>query len=146
MQTDMPAYDAFVSELYQLRDTIRKMAYKEIHTRELDITVEMLEVLGILFAKDGSNQQFIADALRKHKASITPLIDNLVQRGLVERRVNPSDRRNNLIFLTESASIYSNLLKEIVQAIYLKMQSGVEPGEIEQATTILQKLNLQFEP
>lgn len=91
-----------------MRD-IRKALYlhfsQKVKEYKLDVTMEMLEVLYVLWNKDNVNQQEIVDKTNRNKASLTSLIDNLTNRGLVERKPDPTDRRNNLIVLTDRKSV-----------------------------------------
>ncbi|MGG5905596.1 MarR family transcriptional regulator, partial [Sphingobacterium daejeonense] len=43
------------------------------------------QVLAVLWREHELNQQDIAEAVQKSKASVTPLIDNLCKRDLVQR-------------------------------------------------------------
>ncbi|BCJ62114.1 MarR family winged helix-turn-helix transcriptional regulator [Micromonospora endophytica] len=52
---------------------------------------------------EGSTQQQLADALGIHRKVMVGLLDDLEQRGLVERRKHPADRRAHAIHLTAAA-------------------------------------------
>lgn len=63
---------------------------------------------------EGCTQQSIANANRIDKASMVRIIDSLVERDLIERMVNPDDRREHRITLTPKAQ---QLMPEIHKAI-----------------------------
>jgi DNA-binding MarR family transcriptional regulator len=77
---------------------------------DVNITFEMLQVLRFLWKQDGINQQEIADAILKDKASLTYLIDNLVRRKLVQRTEDSQDRRNKIITLTKEGQEMKDLI------------------------------------
>ncbi|MFG1866974.1 MarR family winged helix-turn-helix transcriptional regulator [Micromonospora arborensis] len=52
---------------------------------------------------EGSSQQQLADALGIHRKVMVGLLDDLEQRGLVQRRRHPADRRAHAIYLTDVA-------------------------------------------
>ena len=56
-----------------------------------------------LWDEDGLTQKELADALGLTPPTAVSAIDNLEQRGFVERRLNGSDRRKRHIYLTASA-------------------------------------------
>jgi MarR family transcriptional regulator, lower aerobic nicotinate degradation pathway regulator len=61
---------------------------------------------GVLAALDGSgplSQQQLADSLDHDKSHMVGYLDHLEQRGLVERQVDPGDRRRHRIALTPAA-------------------------------------------
>jgi DNA-binding MarR family transcriptional regulator len=71
---------------------------------------ELLEPLGLLPAHfgvlrcisvhEGATQQEIADALRRRRAAMVGLVDELEAKGLVQRRRHPVDRRANALHIT----------------------------------------------
>jgi DNA-binding MarR family transcriptional regulator len=54
-----------------------------------------------LAANEGRSQQAIGDLLGLNRTRMVFLVDDLEQRGLVERRRNPADRRSHALYLTE---------------------------------------------
>lgn len=66
-----------------------------------DLTPAQYDVLAQLEAAPGITQQALASRLMVTKGNICGLIDRLERRKFVERRVDPEDRRSNLLYLTE---------------------------------------------
>jgi len=67
---------------------------------ELNITLGQSFVLFRLLENDGSNVKDIAAAVQLDPPAITGLVDRLAKEGMVERKVDPDDRRTTNIFLT----------------------------------------------
>ena len=62
--------------------------------------------------ENGVTQSHLANRLAVGKVSISSLIDRLEKSGWIERRADPTDRRSNLIFLTDKAhDIESRMLE-----------------------------------
>ncbi len=59
---------------------------------------------------DGLSQKEIADKLGLEGPTIIPIIDKLEKDGFVVRKVDPTDRRNNRIFLTEKLCSVQDLM------------------------------------
>jgi DNA-binding MarR family transcriptional regulator len=74
---------AFGRSMSELRTYTRQQI--QIKEHGINITFEMLEVMGCLWKKDGINQQEIANLTLRDKSSMTYLLDNLVKRKLVNR-------------------------------------------------------------
>ncbi|MEA2281175.1 MAG: hypothetical protein QOK21_1782 [Solirubrobacteraceae bacterium] len=68
----------------------------------LDLRPADVGVLSRLARSPGESQRALADALGMHAPRLVALIDDLEQRGLVERRRDPRDRRNYAISLTDA--------------------------------------------
>src|SRR5437899_5033201 len=58
-------------------------------------------ILRALAANEGQSQQAICVALHVPPSRMVGLVDWLEERGLVERRVNPSDRRARAVHVTD---------------------------------------------
>lgn len=80
---------------------INRKMHRNFRKEGLEVTPEQWTVLSFLWRQDGVSQQTLCDATFKDKPSMTRLIDNLVRQDLVERKNTPTDRRSNLIFLTD---------------------------------------------
>lgn len=68
-----------------------------------NLTAEQFLVMDTLWDEGVMSQQQIADTILKDKNSVTKLIDTLEKKGLVERVAGMSDKRQNLIHLTQKA-------------------------------------------
>ncbi|HEY4465570.1 MAG TPA: MarR family transcriptional regulator [Streptosporangiaceae bacterium] len=58
-------------------------------------------MLARLAAAEGQSQQAIGELIGLNATRMVFLVDELEQRGLVERRRNAADRRSNALYLTE---------------------------------------------
>lgn len=72
-------------------------------TNHLDIN-QYYYVLTLICYHDGKlTQTALADMLGKDKSAMVSIIDNLSENGFVFREVNPADRREHLLRVTEKA-------------------------------------------
>ncbi|HMF16327.1 MAG TPA: MarR family transcriptional regulator [Gemmataceae bacterium] len=58
-------------------------------------------ILRVLRQGDGLSQQALGKKLRVFPSRLVELLDRLEERGLVERRASPTDRRRHALYLTE---------------------------------------------
>ncbi|WP_051959907.1 MarR family winged helix-turn-helix transcriptional regulator [Sphingobacterium sp. SG20118] len=110
----------YFNAVLKLRQNLRQRVQKQlIEHGHADITLEMTQVLYFLSISTESgeaNQQEIADGLGKNKSSLTSLIDNLLKRDMLVRRINPENRRTNIISLTEKAKQFvADLYPDVYQ-------------------------------
>ncbi|WP_313156916.1 MarR family winged helix-turn-helix transcriptional regulator [Sphingobacterium multivorum] len=134
-----------VDSIIALRTSLKQYYIQKIKEQQLDITYEMLQVLAALWKKEQMNQQDIATAIQKNKASVTPLIDNLCKRDLVRRVSDPNDRRNNLIELTGKGDEYRTLLDPVQQDLYHAILQELAEKKIVEITETLEKLTAIIE-
>jgi DNA-binding MarR family transcriptional regulator len=125
----------------EMRTFMRQNLQVKIREHNVDISFELLEILGILFRKDGVNQQEIADVIVKDKSSMTYLIDNLEKRGMVERREDQNDRRSKLIYLTENGRALEKELNPWIHEMYEKATMGMEMNDLQVALSQIRKMN-----
>lgn len=71
--------------------------------RPLGLQPRHFGLLTHLAATDGQTQQRLADAMGVHRNAMVGLIDDLEDRGLVQRRRHPADRRAHAVHLTAPA-------------------------------------------
>ncbi|MEZ0449996.1 MarR family winged helix-turn-helix transcriptional regulator [Sphingobacterium thalpophilum] len=129
-----------VDSIIALRTSLKQYYIQKIKEQQLDITYEMLQVLAVLWKREQMNQQDIAAAIQKNKASVTPLIDNLCKRELVKRVSDPHDRRNNLIELTDKGHAYRALLNPVQQDLYASILREIPPQQVSEITELLERL------
>lgn len=87
----------------------------------LGLTIIEWYILRALYERDGQHASELARAVGRAATSFTPNLDKLQQKGFVERRPDPADRRAVRIFLTKKALEMKNELvksaKELDQRI-----------------------------
>lgn len=131
----------FGRSMSELRNSLRQFMQIQINKHELDITFELLEIISVLWRKDGINQQELADITVKDKSSMTYLIDNLVKRNLVTRSEDEKDRRNKLIFLTKEGKQLQKKLHPWIIEMYDIATTNVNAAEIETAISLVKRMN-----
>jgi len=67
---------------------------------DLDLTPAHVGLLRLVARQPGQSQQELARQLRTPPSRLVLLVDHLEERGLIERRRNPDDRRHHALFLT----------------------------------------------
>ncbi|WP_345955017.1 MarR family transcriptional regulator [Mucilaginibacter sp. PAMB04168] len=126
--------------MHELRNYIRQHIQLKIKENNISITFEMLEVMSVLWKKDGINQQELADVTLRDKSSMTYLIDNLVKRQMVKRMEDENDRRNKLIYLTEQGNALKEQLHPWVAEVYEKATLAIDVEALQQSVVLLNQM------
>ncbi|HWZ16414.1 MAG TPA: MarR family transcriptional regulator [Mucilaginibacter sp.] len=130
----------FGRSMSELRTYTRQQIQLKIKEHAINITFEMLEVMGCLWRKDGINQQEIADLTLRDKSSMTYLLDNLVKRKLVRRVEDENDRRNKLIYLTSEGNELREQLNPWVAEVYEMASEGVDIDNLQNGIMLVNKM------
>ena len=133
--------------MQELRNLTRRYIQKRIKDHGINLTYEMLEVMGSLWRKDGLNQQEIADRTLRDKSSMTYLLDNLIKRKLVKRSADKNDRRNKLIFLTNEGAALKDILYPLVAEVYGQASEEITREDLQNGLTLISRMvkNLKTE-
>ncbi|HTW32237.1 MAG TPA: MarR family transcriptional regulator [Candidatus Sulfotelmatobacter sp.] len=97
-------------------------------------------ILHILRSSPGISQQELAGRLGAHPSRLVALIDGLEQRGLVERRPNPEDRRLYSLFLSAQGTASLEDIGRVGREHQEDLLRSLDREERQQLTVLLQKI------
>jgi DNA-binding MarR family transcriptional regulator len=117
--------------LTRCAQNVHKREYKTI--KEGGLTVSQFAVLEILYHKGNLRVCEIINKILATGGNMTVVIDNLAKDELVKRCIDPSDRRVNLISITEKG-------RELINNIFPNHLENI--NEIFSVLTIEEKENL----
>jgi DNA-binding MarR family transcriptional regulator len=96
--------------------------------------------LGVLMRHGVMRLSALADHLHIAARSTTEVVDGLQERGLVERRPDPEDRRATLVALTEEGTRVVTAIRAARHAEADRLFGGLGPDDRAQLTRILRTL------
>ncbi|MBB4034594.1 DNA-binding MarR family transcriptional regulator [Dysgonomonas hofstadii] len=116
---------------------INRMMYRNFRKKGLDITPEQWTVLAFLWKEDGVTQQTLCNSTFKDKPSMTRLIDNLTKQNLVYRNASDSDRRSNLVYLTDEGRAIKDRATIAVNDTMDAALAGIDESGLRQVRFLL---------
>ena len=117
---------------------IARRLQKKFNQAGLNLTIEQWSVLYHLWKEDGISQQELCNSSFRDKPSITRLVDNLEKLNLVKRSPSTSDRRMNMIFLTEEAKKLQEQSLELANETLNEALENVPVDKIDICKEVLQ--------
>lgn len=94
-------------------------------------------VLASIFINPGITNTALAERLDIQKISLTHMVNTLEDRGLVERRADPDDRRKRLLFVTPQADPVVDQVWQVLADVSADVMSVLPP---ERAATFVEDL------
>jgi MarR family transcriptional regulator, transcriptional regulator for hemolysin len=89
---------------------------------------------------EGSSQRALAEHLRIEGPTMTRHLDRLEAGGLIERRPDPQDRRNTLVYSTPEGKRTLQRLTSVMEKAQEDVLAGLTPDEIDTLTRLMQRV------
>ncbi|GAA6151328.1 MarR family winged helix-turn-helix transcriptional regulator [Pseudoteredinibacter isoporae] len=122
--------------------TVHEVAFRLSHDMALQITPRMgelgsglasqqLRTLRLIWSGDHATLVDVAKTLKRDKAQVTRLIDELCKAGLVERKPNPNDGRSKILALTPKAYTFFERVETIEDEFANELIDGIDPKDLD---------------
>jgi DNA-binding MarR family transcriptional regulator len=97
-------------------------------------------ILRLLRVAAGLSQQELAGKLQIHPSRLVAMLDNLENRGFVERRANPDDRRLYSIHLTKGGGEILEKIGRVAREHQDSLLSALGSGERDELAALLLRI------
>ncbi len=105
---------------------------------EIDLHPPQFRVMNMVDAVEGRSQQAIAEAIGAPPSRMVAIIDELEQRGLVERRPHPGDRRVHALYLSAAGRRLLARGRKIAAAHEEELMRGLRGADRKRLVALLQ--------
>jgi DNA-binding MarR family transcriptional regulator len=103
----------------------------------LGLTRSQWQTLAYLSKNEGIHQGALAELLEVEPITLVRILDRLAERGFIERRQHPTDRRIWLLYMCEPARPLLAGMREIGEETRSEALEGIPPEQREQLFEIL---------
>ncbi|WP_035920146.1 MarR family winged helix-turn-helix transcriptional regulator [Leisingera aquimarina] len=104
-----------------------------------DLTPVQFSAMAAIHRHPGIDQASVAGLIAYDRATLGKVVDRLVEKGLVERRVSSADRRAREVSLTREGEALLERILPVVRAAQPGILSGLTKAERETFVALLQK-------
>lgn len=129
-----------LDQLQQLTAELRSQFFQQLAPELPGLSAMHSRLLLLLAAKPGSSAQQLAQMLRRDKAQITRLVNDLEQAVLLQRTPDPADGRRQQLLLSTAGEQLATELKAKKRGIAGKMLTGITLQQQHQAATVLAQM------
>ncbi|MEO9850643.1 MAG: MarR family transcriptional regulator [Reichenbachiella sp.] len=124
---------------------LKREILEAIKKNKINITPEQWAILNRLNEHQGLTQNELAKISFKDTANITRMIDKLEDKGFVERRANPSDRRIWKIYITDQGRKGRDLIEPLAKEVLRKATKNIDSKEVELYNDIAKRIIANLE-
>ena len=103
----------------------------------LDLTPPQAGILRVIFAAPGRSQQALSTELKLLPSRVVAFVDELEDRGLIERRPNRDDRRQYALFLTADGRDLMHKLSRLARQHERALTGGLDDSQRAQLRDLL---------
>jgi DNA-binding MarR family transcriptional regulator len=104
---------------------------------QVDLVAAQAGILRVVASRPGISQQELSSLLGMLPSRLVPFLDQLEQRGLVERRDNPADRRLYALHLTEKGAKTGAAIRRIARDHDDEVCAALDTAQREQLHVLL---------
>lgn len=114
---------------------------KEIHLAELHgLTQAEFRCLRLFGSDESLNNKTIAERMSLSPSRLTRIIDGLVKKEYINREIDPNDRRNMRVALSNKGRSLVNQLNKAYIDIHHEILQDIDPSQHEQLITAMTHL------
>ena len=106
----------------------------------LDLHPPMFRVLNVVDAAEGQSQQAIGEAIGAPPSRMVGIVDELEEKGLVERRPEPGDRRVRALYLTKDGRKLLDDARKLAMEHERELTKGMSAADQRRLVELLQKI------
>lgn len=116
---------------FHLAHAIKRQLGNQLEEKKLGISPMHVRVLKVIGKSNTSTAIDIAGLFKRDKAQITRLINQLIDKGFIQKAPNPNDKRSQILALTSSGKMLQKILRTVSDDMDTQMVQGIEAGDLD---------------
>ncbi len=110
--------------------------------KPFDMSIQQFNVLRILKGQKGqpANLSTIQERMVSKMSNTTRIVDKLINKNFVNRKICEHNRRKVDILITDEGKEFLNKINAVVEEKELQLTSKLEPKELKNINTLLDKI------
>ncbi|WP_057765805.1 MarR family winged helix-turn-helix transcriptional regulator [Cytobacillus praedii] len=134
--------DEYIHQINILQNDFNILVAKKFE-KKLDNQLTAKQVLLLELIKEGvTSTKDIADKLNVSTSAVSQILNKLEDRGYIERKYNPQNRREIILYLADKAHQYFKELAVLKKQINKEIYGRLSTHDLKQLKDILEKLQI----
>ncbi|WP_203142036.1 MarR family winged helix-turn-helix transcriptional regulator [Marinobacter mangrovi] len=122
--------------LHRLTHAYRAFMRSAVVDAGISLPITHLRVLKAIWKQERCTAQFIAQRMRRDKAQITRVLNELLGEGLIVKVENPGDRRSQLLRLTPDGESMIDRMQAVETIAMDRMTRHLKPDDVDTFITL----------
>lgn len=127
----------YITQIKQLQDRIFE---KLLAQSGIEVSGGQGRLLFVLWKKDNLTISEISKETSLAKNTVSIMVDGMVKKGILERNINPENRRQTIVSLTEYAKSIEEKYEDVSQQMNILFYRGFSEKEQEEFEGYLERI------
>lgn len=127
----------YITQIKQLQDRIFE---KLLAQSGIEVSGGQGRILFVLWKKDNLTISEISKETSLAKNTVSIMVDGMVKKGILERNINPENRRQTIVSLTEYAKSIEEKYEDVSQQMNILFYQGFSEKEQEEFEGYLERI------
>lgn len=127
----------YITQIKQLQDRIFE---KLLAQSGIEVSGGQGRILFVLWKKDNLTISEISKETSLAKNTVSIMVDGMVKKGILERNINPENRRQTIVSLTEYAKSIEERYEDVSQQMNILFYRGFSEKEQEEFEGYLERI------
>lgn len=119
-----------IETTFHLAHAIKQQLGDQLEAQNLGIATMHVRVLKVIGKSNAATAIDIADLFKRDKAQITRVVNQLIDKGLVQKEPNPDDKRSQLLSLTSAGRVKQEKLQTLSDYMEDQMTQSIDATDL----------------
>ncbi|RME98410.1 MAG: MarR family transcriptional regulator [Chloroflexi bacterium] len=110
---------------------VRNILASRTSQLDIDLVPMQMRALRTIWSSDNVTSHHIVTTLKRDKAQVARLVNELCARNLVYREPNPKDNRSKILKLTDEGNRIFQQLEDIEEVVFDEMVQGIDEEDLQ---------------
>jgi DNA-binding MarR family transcriptional regulator len=120
---------------------LHSLLTKRLIENGVEIPTEQSKVINFISYNEGITQQELAEWMKKLKPGISRIVDQLEQKGYLQRQYDTVDRRNKRLFLTDKGGKVLLKIRNAQKSVLSELQENIPEDELHVFKQVIRKIS-----
>ncbi|WP_445946663.1 MarR family winged helix-turn-helix transcriptional regulator [Shewanella sp.] len=130
-----------VEAVFKLIYAFKSQLSQELAAEDISVPIMYMKMLKMISAIEGCTAQVLAQSLKRDKAQITRVVQDMIAKSLIVRVPNPDDKRSQLLSVSPEGVLLLQKMLQVEQRILTRMSANVSEEEIAQFIVLAKTLS-----